>query len=136
MRGDIQACVATYVGPGYLALYISVPRLNADSAFHLDKPLTCRDVEEFELALRPHPSEPVRAQPAWSRCEPNTLRCRLNSLSVRRVLLVAGHLSMQMFPVIGSSRFLTETSKRTTDRETGTKGRPHLPEQARKRAEV
>jgi hypothetical protein len=43
---------------------------------------------------------------------------------------------MQMFPVIGCCRFHAETSRRTMDRETGTKGRPHLPEQARKRAEV
>src|SRR5260370_19327249 len=30
-----------------------------------------------------------------------------------------------MFPVIGCSRFLTETSWRTMDRETGAKGRPY-----------
>ncbi len=34
-------------------------------------------------------------------------------------------LSTQMFPVIGCSRFLTETSWRTMDRETGAKGRPY-----------
>ena len=66
----------------------------------------------------------------------NTGRTRLNSLSVRRVSEVAGYLSTQMFPVIGCSRFLTETSWRTMDGETGTKGRPLLPPQEWKRAEV
>ena len=46
------------------------------------------------------------------------------------------HVSMQMFPVIGSFRFQTEAARRTMDRETGTKERPSLCSQARKRAEV
>ncbi len=46
------------------------------------------------------------------------------------------HVSMQMFSVIGSFRFQTEAVRRTMDRETGTKERPSLCPQARKRAEV
>ena len=41
------------------------------------------------------------------------------------------HVSMQMFPVIGSFRFQTEVARRTIDRETGTKERPSLCPQAR-----
>ena len=46
------------------------------------------------------------------------------------------HVSMQMFPLIGSFRFQTEAARRTMERETGTKERPSLCPQARKRAEV
>jgi hypothetical protein len=66
----------------------------------------------------------------------NTFRTQLNSFSVRHVLEVAGHLSTHMFPVIGCSRFLTETSWRTMDRETGTRDGRSCLGQARKRAEV
>ena len=48
--GETQACAPTYVELGYLALYLFVPRLNTDPASHFDKPVTCRDVKEFELA--------------------------------------------------------------------------------------
>jgi hypothetical protein len=79
-----------------------------------------------------------RAPGSWGQppCRLNTLRTWLNSLRGRPVLLVAGHLSMQMFSAIGGSRFQTETSRRTMDRETGTKERPRLHPQAGKRAEV
>lgn len=46
------------------------------------------------------------------------------------------HVSTQMFSVIRSFRFQTEAARRTMDRETGTKERPSLCPQARKRAEV
>jgi hypothetical protein len=74
----------------------------------------------------------ARAAPLGKACLargsiPATIRTRVNSLSIRRVSEVAGCLSAQMFRVIGSSWFLTETSWRTMDGETGTKGRPFLP---------
>jgi hypothetical protein len=65
-----------------------------------------------------HPDKPC----AGSVPSPSTIREQFDSLSACRVLVVAGHLSMRCFPVIGCSRFLTETSRRTMDGETGTEG--------------
>lgn len=45
----------------------------------------------------------------------------LNSVRGRHVSESVGHLSVQMFPVIGRSRFLTEDSWRTMDGEASTK---------------
>ena len=97
------------------------------------KPVTCSGVDELGSAR----ALSVRWKAMRGTGEPsNTFRTQLNSFSVRHVLEVAGHLSRHMFPVIGRNRFLTETSWRTMDRETGTRDGRSCLGQARKRAEV